>query len=147
MRQPKFRGISRESNKWYYGYGWFKTDFTEEYKKEKGIEDFAILLTDGGTVECKLESMGEFVGVIDENDIEIYEGDITNFILRQHDGKFIGVVEFNDGMFKVTLPNEDSATINIAYEDFSYYNALKFEVVGNLTENPELFKPVLRRDI
>ena len=34
MRQPKFRGVSKETNKWIYGFGWFETDYTETYLQE-----------------------------------------------------------------------------------------------------------------
>ena len=76
MRHPKFRGYGLETKQWHYGHGWFKSDYTEEYKKEKGIEDTAILYTEGYPVECCLSSMQESTHLKDVNGEEIYEGDI-----------------------------------------------------------------------
>jgi hypothetical protein len=75
MKQPKFRGYSLETTSWHYGHGWFEADYTEEYKKEKGISDKAILYTDGSPIECELSSMGQFTGET-VREKEIYDGDI-----------------------------------------------------------------------
>lgn len=79
MEQPKFRGFCLETNSWHYGHGWFKCDYTEEYKAEKGIEDRAILHTESHPVECELKSMGRFVKTVRlaETSADLYEGDIV----------------------------------------------------------------------
>ena len=78
MEQPRFRGFCVETNTWQYGHGWFRCDYTEEYKRERGIDDLAILYTVHQPVECHLASMGRFVRAIPFADkaIDIYEHDI-----------------------------------------------------------------------
>ncbi|QJI52370.1 hypothetical protein [Psychrobacillus phage Perkons] len=80
--QPKFRGYSLETNQWHYGHGWFITDYTQEYKSEKGIIDASILYTDGSPIECVLSSMGRYVMSVKFADqkVELYEGDIVQDI-------------------------------------------------------------------
>ena len=77
MRQQlKFRGFSNETKSWHYGHGWFEIDYTDEYLKEKGINQQAMLYTEGYPVECELSSIGQYTGLNDASDEELYEGDI-----------------------------------------------------------------------
>jgi hypothetical protein len=103
MRQPKFKGFSSETNKWHYGFGWYKTDYTERYKMENGIEDGAVLYTEGSPILCELSSMGEFVGLNDIKGIEIYEGDLVEYVDDSHK-KRIGIVIFKNGSFAIENP-------------------------------------------
>lgn len=58
MNEPKFKGYSKEEEKWYEGFGWCITDYTEEYMKEMGIKQEAMLFTHrSGVVHCVLDSM------------------------------------------------------------------------------------------
>ncbi|MBS4190359.1 hypothetical protein KHA94_09110 [Bacillus sp. FJAT-49705] len=158
MREPKFRGFSIETNSWHYGHGWFKCDYTEEYKQEKGITDNAILYTDGSPVECELKSMGQFIGRLDQNGKEIFAGDIMRrefeisrdiidpvslgFVDREieESGYFIGVVNYRPSegfvLNKCKKFNEDGEII-------SQLSGVKIypkyaTVIGNIYENPEL---------
>ena len=84
MRTIKFRGIDINTNKWLYGYlSWFESP-------ENG------LFINGKPVIP--ESVGQFTGLYDINNKEIYEGDI---VVRENDkndsDKYI--VEFKQGMF------------------------------------------------
>lgn len=128
MRQPKFRGFSLETNSWHYGHGWFVVDYTDEYLKEKGINQQAMLYTDGYPVECELSSMGQYTGVDTKEDVELYEGDIVKGRLRQQECNFTATIVFEDGMFKLKF---DQAYGNICYEDMTYYNAINLEVIGS----------------
>ncbi|MGD6876825.1 YopX family protein [Bacillus infantis] len=127
MRQPKFRGFSKETNSWHYGHGWFKSDYTEEYKQEKGIEDTTILHTDYSPVECELSSMGQFTGVHDKNGTEIYEGDIIRSY-NEYDEPFevLSVVEYDEQYAKYR-------GVDIECLDYE-------EVIGNIYENPSLLE-------
>lgn len=75
MKQPKFKGYSRETNSWHYGYGWFNADFTTDYLKEKNLPEQATLLTESGAIYCDLSSMAQLIGTDCEGN-EVYTQDI-----------------------------------------------------------------------
>jgi len=106
MKQPKFRGYSVEEDRWYYGYGWFEIDYTDEYLKEKGINQRAFLLTDSSAVECDLSSMGQFIGELDKNGVEIYEGDLLEITNGASDSykRFLAQVHRHESSFDLTKP-------------------------------------------
>lgn len=135
MRQPKFRGFSLETNIWHYGHGWFEVDYTDEYLKEKGIKQQAMLYTDGYPVECELASMGEFTGLLDSKGKEIYEGDVVDTI---YDGElFTGVVVYDTSElgFKATNGKENYGS------DFQYLTCCEeVEVIGSIYSNPKLLE-------
>lgn len=133
MRQPKFRGFNKEENKWYYGHGWFKSDYTEEYKQEKGIEDTAIIHTDYSPVECELSSMGEFTGLKDKNKVEIYIGDIIKHKYEYNPQ----VVEWSENIccYKINAEEVTERYLMKVDEEREL-----MEVIGNIYENPELIK-------
>lgn len=135
MNQPKFRGYSKETERWHYGHGWFKSNYTEEYKQESGEVDVAILYTNSSPVVCELDSMGQFTEVYDFNDNEIFSNDIVEGVLRQQDCRFLAKVIFEDGMFKLEF---DKNYNGIIYEDLTRYNACELEVIGDFYSNPQL---------
>lgn len=137
MRQPKFRGFSLETNQWHYGHGWFKRDYTDEYKKEKGIEDRAILYTEYSPVECELKSMGQFVKTITVGDLkeDVYVGDIVADYI-DFDKKY-QVIWDDYGMFLfVPLYKTDVGAID--YYELQELHGDNIIVVTNVFENPEL---------
>lgn len=75
MKQPKFRGFCKGTNRWHYGFGWCGIDYTDDFLKETGMKSQAMLYTDNGPIECDLSSMGQFTGeMLCEK--EIYHGDV-----------------------------------------------------------------------
>lgn len=71
------------------------------------------------------ETVGQFIGLLDNNGKEIYEGDCVRFQI--HDGAT--VVWNKDGACFEFMANKHYCDSNIAQE---------CEVVGNIHENPEL---------
>jgi len=85
----------------------------------------------------------QYTGLKDDNDKEMYEGDVLRFwdrdaVIADTDGE-IGYVVFNK--FNGWVVNKEK------YDDeMSYYQILAFcenyEIIGNIYENPELLKGV-----
>lgn len=141
MRQPKYRGYSRETNQWHYGHGWFAADYTNEFLKERGINQQAVLHTDGYPVECELSSMGQFTGETDIKDKPIVEGDVVEFDLFGDGEKEKGVVVYKQAAFLVQtdyVPPMDGTHLGrpLAYELGELIkNEKDVEIIGNEFEH------------
>lgn len=73
----------------------------------------------------------QFTGLKDKNGKEIYEGDIIRYI-TPNGYKVIYKVQWNSGLCAFTV-NDDEDYLNLVDEE-------KFEVIGNIYENPKLMK-------
>lgn len=120
-REIKFRGKRRDKAEWCYGLvgynsggvlgtisGWMGEDGGETFQEHEVIS----------------ESVGQFIGLLDKNGKEIYEGDVMDYgNSRFFYVSYIGcqfMATFNEGNFNSLIPLD------------------KFKVIGNIYENPEL---------
>lgn len=117
MREIKFRGKSLKDGKWYYGY------FLVNRIGEHTICDnnFAVAVIS--------KTVGQFIGLLDRDKTEIYEGDIVS---AEGGESYYGAREF---VKTITINN----LIYDTYE-LSHYEDLK--VIGNIYENEELLAGV-----
>ena len=78
-------------------------------------------------------SVGQFTGLTDINQIEIYEGDIVKCVGNEEHNVMTGIfpIEFHGGMFTLSYQ-----TVRLGYF-LEYY---EIEVIGNIHQNPELLK-------
>lgn len=98
---------------------------------------FAEMTNTGGVqgIEVDKNTIGQFTGLLDKNYKRIFEGDIVT-------GLFLfglsvnAVVTFQDGAFGLEWCRGDVKTFNA----FTSICNVKYEVIGNVHDNPELLK-------
>ena len=142
MREILFRGKRLQGGEWIEGY-FFKSDINKR-ARESGKATL-IFTPDCDTFitvpECHnsfmviSDTVGQYTGLKDKNGKRIFEGDVAKVL--QGKDKDIAYVGFENGAFML-YPK----TGNI-YERtlWSYwYNDWDVEVIGNITDNPELLE-------
>ena len=131
MRELKFRGrgvfvFDATHPDWYYGYLLKKRDGRFTIRTHDDEHEFYV---DPATV-------GQYTGLRDAGEREIYEGDIVEGY------------DFNDedGYGVITWDHEESAWCvenKSNYDDFSHMYGESLNVIGNIHDNPDL----LSRDV
>lgn len=141
MRTIKFRGKKISNGKWVYGgfaqyFGKCFIVVMERYipdTRDSDMADYyekhpAFRMTH---IEVIPETVGQFTGLTDKNDKEIYEGDIVWHKLQ---GKRVVYYPFN----------KDTASYGIIHENGMCSMLCDasnlYEVIGNIHDNPELLK-------
>jgi len=140
LREIRFRGKRVDNGGWVYG------DLIQpqslQYKGTKWISN-----TDNANYGEKYpvipETVGQFTGLHDKNNVPIYEGDVTTRIndnpicLSSGEKKYPSwIIDFQYGGWHF---ESNPASPSISYPSF-YSNAKYMEVIGNIHDNPEIKK-------
>lgn len=147
MRDIKFRGKNKDIG-WVYGQLAYdingNTYIIQEVELDSsyGLEETMLFATMWYRVDK--ETLGQYIGLKDKMEKEIYEGDIVLYQDWEQcyegggNDSFInkGIVEYNEGncCFNVT----ERETIDI--EDVLYKGNEDLEVIGNIYDNPKLLE-------
>ena len=129
-REIKFRGKRKDSGKWVYG--WFVkvgVSYILPFNKT--------LATD--FIEVIPETVGQFTGLCDKNDKEIYEGDIiTHTETSPHGGWWDGIVSWQSegsmGWCVEPLPKDKGRG------RYGMNYCFVLEIIGNTHESPKLLE-------
>ena len=133
MREIKFRGLT-VSNEWVYGNLAVLSERYDQilpgsYISNNSGRPFAYLV--------RSETVGQFIGLTDKNDKEIYERDIVE-CFKCDDIDFRSIVKFKNGAFGYINLNDFLVAFSENYH-FHWKNGQsnKIKVVGNVHENKD----------
>lgn len=137
MRTFKFRGKRIDNGEWIYGSLVVEAypDFCNYFIRTKDEEDWTSRYKD---VPVDKNTLGQFTGLYDKNNKEIYEGDIIigdipELISSQN---LIGIVEYEGSAFIIKFPNRASWQI----QKVGFCSFTNYKVIGNMYDNPELLE-------
>ena len=123
----KFRGKSKMTGEWLYG--------DLEYNRKKDIAIIHSYDDEGGYIgqqEVDKETVGQFIGMTDKNENEIYDGDI----IKTDDGLDIS------GYYKVSYDIDTTGFICVGKDVHCHPGIIEefsdIVVVGNIYDNKEL---------
>ena len=136
----KFRGKTQEGE-WIHGYlldDVIVTGISEIEEDYIAFEEWCSIIK---------ETAGQFTGLKDKNEKEIYEGDV--FLDRVNE--CYGIVIFKDGCFGIQWYvvdgylsesgwDENGEFGELDFEPLNSINVDNMEIAGNIYENPELIK-------
>ena len=124
MREILFRGKQEDNEKWVIGY--LSSKHTITIQTPCGHMDEIVICAD---------TVGQFTGLTDKNGKRIFEGDVAKVL--QGKDKDIAYVGFENGAFML-YPKTGNIYERTLWE--YWYNDWDVEVVGNITDNPELLE-------
>ena len=124
MREILFRGKQADNEKWVIGY--LSSKHTITIQTPCGHMDEIVICAD---------TVGQFTGLTDKNGKRIFEGDVAKVL--QGKDKDIAYVGFENGAFML-YPKTGNIYERTLWE--YWYNDWDVEVIGNITDNPELLE-------
>jgi uncharacterized phage protein (TIGR01671 family) len=165
MRKIKFRGMLKEDNhQWVYGHYYEEAAPLQPVGKQEPGTPYIVFpaFADWNMprqmlrAEVSPDTVGQFTGLKDKNDKEIYEGDITELVLPNGEARRFVVAIETVVREVVSHPDFDEPTATVAitgvvfrwrgFELFPYidengrHDNENMQIIGNIYENPELLE-------
>jgi uncharacterized phage protein (TIGR01671 family) len=136
MREYKFRGIDVEDNKWIYGNLITPDNLIGLIHKK----DNPVIYSKTIYYLVKPETVGQYTGLKDKHQKEIYDGDIITFNSPTWEDIALVVYYDNEAGFRWMASEKDKDNVIKTYplSDFLYREYDDVEIIGNLHQNPEL---------
>jgi len=144
MREIKFRGKRIKTGEWVYGFYCY-SPVQKEHKIISYVNDDLLNLANAiyqnkrrktliqKTYIVDPKSVGQYIDIKDSKEKEIYEGDIIKC------GKSIVKVEW-DNLIDQDFYWGNASGFVFNFEPDLMENNQDFEIIGNMTDNPELLK-------
>ncbi|MDY6287971.1 MAG: YopX family protein [Bacteroidales bacterium] len=133
MKEILFRAKRLDNGEWVYGY-------IRHYQNNQHTTEKWTIYEPALSLEYEVDpaTIGQYTGLTDKNGTKIFEGDILK-VFYYGKSKIFGVVKFGKTRFFIDdnfmgMGDYMKTPMN---EMFSRY---EFEVVGNVHDNPELWK-------
>lgn len=129
MREIKFRGKTGtvKGDTWVYGY---------LYKVKSLLDDnYRYYIRNEHLQDCLVdeETIGQFTGLYDKNSVEIYEGDIIEYVYTGEGGDK-GDYKIKQGVMNF---KKNGWHINSRWLDGFTMRMFQFEVIGNIYDKEE----------
>lgn len=142
MREILFRGKRLQGGNWVEGY-FFKSDINKRERESKkatliftpDCDTFIMVPECHNSFMVVSDTVGQYTGLKDKNGKRIFEGDVAKVI--QGKDKDIAYVGFENGAFML-YPKTGNIYERTLWE--YWYNDWDVEVIGNITDNPELLE-------
>lgn len=136
-REIKFRGKSKELNKWFYGSLVNTIEFADFILEDAGFEN---------RVQVIHETVGQFTGLKDTKLIDVFEGDVVSLYKKgsNYSRHYQGVVVWNiqQAGYMIRCDKYLIEILSLAMEGDGEVTILSsLEIIGNIHDNPELIKP------
>lgn len=133
-----FRGKRTDNGEWIYG---LLGRYNADYERANIIDEFECL------VPVKTETVGQYTGLTDKNGKRIFEGDVVELTDENNDFKWTAKVVFGNpyGTYywgwnlMYAGGNPKVNTDILLWVDMEESGAF-IEIIGNVTDNPELLK-------
>lgn len=133
MREILFRGKDIDTKEWCYG-GYVRKFLFKNTKNEK-IRHYIFDGENPGAIithEVNPETVGQYTGLNNYGENKVFEGDIVQ---DKGDNDIIGIVLWNEENAEFAIDCEGD------YIDMEYIT--DFDVIGNITDNPEIVAELL----
>lgn len=151
-REILFRGKRTDNGEWVEGYYSNLGGNHPRVLKENIFIGKIGRVLEFENIDILPETVGQYTGLTDKNGVRIFEGDILRGFeypfCSNNNGEFnyfAEIVWFDDssafGIYTFKNPKSNVRGISEGNTDYlEYFNADKWEVIGNIHDNPELLK-------